>query len=149
MKHNSEGQPHEDGSAAVEFLAGTLLLLIPIVYLILTFASVQAATYAAESAARETGRIYSRASSLGAAETRAATATRLIFLDHGFDPASDYRVTVACAASPCLTPGAGVHVRVEVNVRLPLVPDFLTGALPTSLRLSAEAFANIDRFGSR
>ncbi len=139
------GPKGEDGSAVVEFLAGTLLLLIPIVYLILTFASVQAATYAAEAAARESGRIYARADTIDEAEHRSRAATHLAFADHGFDSGT-HRLTVTCEATPCLTPGAGVHVTIAIDVPLPLIPDFIARAVPTSVRVSADAFATIDRF---
>ena len=137
----------EDGSAVVEFLAGSVLLLVPIVYLVLTFASVQAARYAAESAARESGRIYSRAPSEQAARERSATATHLAFSDHGIEISPSDTLTVSCEQHPCLTPGAGVHILVHVDVPLPLIPDLLTSRFATSVTVSAEAFTTVDRFG--
>lgn len=147
MSASGVNKDAESGSAAVEFLAASVLLLVPIVYLILTFASVQAATYAAESAARETGRIYSRADTESEARTHAQSATLLAFLDHGIDVAPREVLTITCEETPCLTPGAGVHIRVDVDVPLPLLPDFLAGRVATSVRVTADAIATVDRFG--
>ncbi len=137
----------EEGSAAVEFLAASLLLLIPIVYVILTFSAVQAATYAAESAARETGRIYSRADSQLAAERHALLATTLAFSDHGIDVTASEVLTVTCAQTPCLTPGGAVHIQVNIDVALPLLPDFVVDRVASSVTVSADAIATVDRFG--
>jgi len=137
----------EEGSAAVEFLAASLLLLIPIVYVILTFSAVQSATYAAESAARETGRIYSRADSQLAAEHHALLATTLAFSDHGIDVTASEVLRVTCEETPCLTPGGAVHIQVNVDVALPLLPDFVVDHVATSVAVSADAIATVDRFG--
>jgi hypothetical protein len=51
----------ESGNAIVEFLAVTVLLLVPLLYLVLVLARLQAATFAADSAAREAGRVYAQA----------------------------------------------------------------------------------------
>ncbi len=147
MTNPRETPDPEDGSAVVEFLAGTLLLLIPVVYLILTFASVQAAMFAAESAARESGRIYSRAPSEIVAQERSAAATHLAFSDHGITVSPREAVTVSCEHRPCLTPGAGIHVRVSIDVPLPLIPDVLSSRMRTSVTVTAESFATVDRFG--
>lgn len=136
----------EEGSAVVEFLATALLLLIPTVYLILTFAAVQAATYAAESAARDVGRILSRSTDLTEAHDRAQITTHLAFADHGIDVDPTRALTVSCEASPCLTPGAGIHIAVNVEVPLPLLPDFLRSSLPAAVTVSADALATVDRF---
>lgn len=137
----------EEGSAAVEFLAASLLLLVPIVYVILTFSAVQAATYAAESAAREAGRIYSRADTQAAAERHALLATTLAFSDHGIDVTPSEVLTVRCEETPCLTPGSTVHIQVSVRVPLPLLPDFVVDRVATSVTVSADAIATVDRFG--
>lgn len=141
------GQGAERGSATVEFLASTLLLLVPIVYLILTFSAVQAATYAAESAARESSRIYSRATAEHAALSQAQAATYFAFNDHNIHISPSEVLRVTCEASPCLTAGAGVHIRVSIDVALPLLPDFLSSRVPTSVAVSAESLTTVDRFG--
>ncbi len=49
-------RPDDEGSAAVEFLMLTLLLLIPIVYLVLAVFTIQGASFAAAGAARDAAR---------------------------------------------------------------------------------------------
>ena len=46
----------DEGSAVVEFIFLSLLLLVPIVYLVLALASVQSAAFAAEAVARDASR---------------------------------------------------------------------------------------------
>lgn len=135
----------EDGSATVEFLGVSLLLLIPIVYLILTFAQIQAATYAAEASARAAGRVFAQATDEAAAHRQAVATTALAFADHGMDVSPDV-LQVSCESSPCLSPGSGIHIQVTVPVPLPLVPDFLTTRVPTTVNVSADAYATVDRF---
>ncbi|QDC24103.1 pilus assembly protein [Georgenia yuyongxinii] len=128
---------NERGSAVVEFLGVSLLLLVPIVYLVLTLSRVQAATFAAEGAAREVGRIVAQAETLEAGLARAERAVELAFADQGFDVDGGQALRVSCAAVPCLTPGAEVHVEVATVVALPLVPDFLRQAVPAEVPIAA------------
>ena len=72
----------ERGSAVVEFLGVTLVLLLPLVYLVLTLGQIQAAAFAAEAAARESGRVLSHEADLPTAAARAQTAVELAFGDH-------------------------------------------------------------------
>jgi|SRR5690625_2067065 len=136
----------ERGGATIEFLAVSVILLVPIVYLILTFSTVQAATYAAESAARESARIYARASDDFTAARHAQQATQLAFSDHGIQVALPQALKVRCEHSPCLTPGGGVQVEVSHNVALPLVPDFLAELPWSSITVVGHAYVTVDRF---
>lgn len=135
--------PGEEGSAVVEFVALAVLLLIPIIYLILTVGRLQAASYAVSTAAREAARAYVTAPPGAAPQARADAAARLSFGDHGFE---DGRITVRCAASPCLTPDARVDVDADIDVQLPLLPGFLADAIPASVRVTATHGATVDRF---
>lgn len=137
----------DEGSAIIEFLAASLLLFVPIIYLVLTFAAVQASTYAAESAAREAGRIYARADSEHVAREQAQVATLLAFADHGIDVAPRQVLQVTCEAEPCATPGAGVHIEVRIDVPLPLVPDFIAARVPATVPVTATSYTTVDRFG--
>lgn len=136
----------EKGSATVEFIAGSLVLLLPIVYLLLTFSQVQSATYAAESAARESVRLYARAVDTEIAAQHAYQATYLAFLDQGIEVSGNEVLSIICESSPCTTPGSGIHAQVQVAVPLPLVPDFIASKVPTSVTVSADAFSTIERF---
>ena len=71
----------ERGSAVVEFVFLTVLLTIPMIYLVLTLARVQAGTYAVSAAAREAGRAYVTAEGARGAEVRARAAAWFAFED--------------------------------------------------------------------
>ncbi|WP_448071416.1 pilus assembly protein [Georgenia yuyongxinii] len=137
---------HDRGSAVVEFLGVSLLLLVPIVYLVLTLSRVQAATFAAEGAAREVGRIVAQAETLESGLARAERAVERAFADQGFDVDGDQAIRVSCAAVPCLTPGAEVHVEVATVVGLPLVPDFLRQAVPAEVPVAAGHLVMVPEF---
>ena len=48
---------HEGGSAPVEFIGWTLILVVPVLYLLVAFAQVQSASFAVASAADAAGRV--------------------------------------------------------------------------------------------
>lgn len=137
----------EGGSAVVEFIGVTLVLLLPLVYLVLTLGRVQAAVFAAEAAARESGRVLSQAEDFSAAVGQAQTVVELAFDDHGIpvDPAAALSFT--CSDEPCLSAGGQVHVEVAAVVRLPLLPDFLAGAVPLEVPVRATYLASVPEFG--
>ncbi|MPV87335.1 pilus assembly protein, partial [Georgenia ruanii] len=130
----------------VEFLGVSLLLLVPIVYLVLTLARVQAAAFAAEGAAREAGRILAQAESLDAGVARAERAVALAFSDQGFDVEGGAALAVTCAQDPCLAPGAQVLVRVDMAVDLPLVPDAIRAEVPARVPVSAAHLVVVGTF---
>jgi hypothetical protein len=133
----------ERGSALVEFVLLAVLVAVPLFYLVLTLARLQAGAYAVTAAAREGGRAFVTAPVAEVAPARAQAAARLAFADQAFD---DGAVQVRCDRSPCLTPEGHVEVVATVRVPLPLVPDFLSGALPTSIPLSATHVEAVGRF---
>ncbi|MPV36727.1 pilus assembly protein [Georgenia subflava] len=134
------------GSAVVEFLGVSLLLLVPALYLVLTLSRVQAASFAAEGAAREAGRIVAQAQSLEEATVGAEAAVELAFGDQGFDVDGADLLRAECSAEPCLTPGAQVLVEVATEVPLPLVPSFLTDAVPAHVPVSASHLVVVPEF---
>ncbi len=134
----------ERGSAVVEFVFLGVLLSLPVFYLVVTMARLQAGAYATTAAAREAGRTFVTAPEPGAASARAATAAALAFDDHGF--AGQGGVDIGCDRSPCLQPETRVEVEASVEVALPLVPDFMDGAVPTSVTVSAHHVETVDRF---
>ena len=137
----------EEGSAVVEFLGVTVVLLVPLVYLVLTLGRVQAAMFAAEAAARESGRIVSQATDLDDGASRARHAVELAFADQGIVIDADAVLRFRCAAQPCLSRGAQIHVQVDAAVRLPLIPDFLAGTMPVEIPVRAAHLAVVPQFG--
>ena len=136
----------ESGSAVVEFLGVALVLLIPTVYLIITLGRVQAATFAADGAARDAGRLIAQAETFERGVAEAALAVELAFADQGMDVDGATVLQVTCQEDPCLSPGAYLHLEVATDVPLPLTPPFLEDALSDTVRVQAEAMTAVDDF---
>ena len=135
----------ERGSAVVEFVFLTVLLLLPLFYLVMTVSRVQAGSYAASTAAREAGRAYVTARDQGSAGDRAHAAARVAFEDQGFGP-GDARLAMTCDGTPCLRPEGRVEVTTTVVVPLPLVPSFARRVVPLDVPVTASHVAVVDRF---
>ena len=135
----------ERGSAVVEFVFLSVLLLVPLIYLVMTLARIQAGTYAVSTAAREAGRAYVTAEQADRAEARGLAAARIAFEDQGFGSAQS-TVSIRCDGSPCLRPEGRVEVSAEVMVPLPLVPSFARDAVPLQVPIRASHVAVVDRF---
>ena len=139
----------DDGSASLEFITAGMLLLLPIVYLVLTLAAVQAGAFAVEGAARQAARVYVQSGSTAEANAAAGRAVQFALADYGLD-SSNVAVEVSCSANPCLTRRAFVTVAVSTTVTLPLVPPVLNLDVPLSVPISSTATQQVSRFwGSR
>lgn len=114
----------EWGTAIIEVTWVGLLLMIPLVYVIVTLVTVQRSAFGATEAARAAGRAFILAPDPVTARERAYEAARLAMLDQRapFEPAN---LMLECGPTPdaCLQPGSSVRVRVDLDVRLPLVPS--------------------------
>ncbi len=89
----------DQGSAVVEFVTIGVLMLVPVVYLVVAVASVQAAAFATESAAREAARIVVTAGDQSAPRTGSSAAVGWALRDHGIDADPAQAVTVLCATA--------------------------------------------------
>jgi len=137
----------ERGSAALEFITTGVILLVPLVYLILTMAQVQAGALAAEGAARQAARVYVQSATPEDAVANAERTITFALADYGIDSASA-EVDVACrpVASDCLTRRGFVTVTIEIEVPLPLAPAALSVSAPLSVPLRATATQQVSRF---
>jgi len=140
------GRSADAGSALVEFLGISLVLLVPIVYLVLVLGRIQAATFATEGAAREAARVYVVADDTRQGAARAVTAVGVALTDQGFDDDPAAALTVRCSSDPCLTPGAEVAATVQVRVPLPFVPSFVRDVVPLEVPVTAERVAPVDAY---
>lgn len=115
------------GSASIEFVWLTLILLVPFVYILLAVFDTQRAAYAVSLSSKAAARAYLQAPDPGVAEQRARQAAR-VALD---DQAVTADVTIRClpSAADCLRPGSSVQVTVRAMQPLPLVPSALGGEL--------------------
>ena len=156
--HRAAGR--DDGSAIVEFLGLSLLLLVPLIYLVVALSRIQAGAYGTEFAARESSRgavvvgvqSLERGASLdeavAAANLRANTVAALAIDDFGFDAADAARVTLGCDPEPCLSPGSDVVTTVELKVDLPGVPGFVRSWLPLAVTVRSNSASAVDGFAS-
>ncbi len=138
------GRRDERGSAVVEAVTLGVLLLVPLVYLVLMLARVQAGAFAVSQAAREAGRAYVTADSGEDAAARARAAAHISFLDQHVEDVGT--LVLSCDGTPCLRPGGRVVATATVRVPLPLVPAFVGDVLPLSVPVSATHVATVDRF---
>lgn len=135
----------ECGSAVVEFVFLTVLLMVPLFYLVMTVSRVQAGSYAASAAAREAGRAYVTAEDEPAARARAEAAARVAFEDQGFR-SNQARLSMVCDGTPCLRPEGQVEMTATVVVPLPLVPSFARRFVPLEIPITTSHVAVVDRF---
>ena len=133
------------GSAIIEFLGIGIGMLIPIVYVLLAAAGVQAGVFASTQAVREAGRAFVSSATPGEAHLRAAAAARMAFEDHAI-PLPDDALTVTCVGGPCLTPGTHVIVDVRWTVALPWLPEGIAGSAPSLVPIHARHRVPVDEY---
>jgi hypothetical protein len=141
----------ERGSASLEFIGAGLVMLVPLVYLVLALSSVQAATLAADGAARQATRVYVQSRTPAEARAAAVRAVEVALEDYGLD-AGAASVAIACRPRPsaCLTRRGFVTVTVSLMAPLPLSPPVIDTGLPAGLPVAATATEQVSRFwGSR
>jgi Flp pilus assembly protein TadG len=128
----------ERGTALVEVTWLSILLLVPLLYVVLSVFEVQRSAFAVDAATRAAGRAYTLAPSQDLAAGRARAAAAVAMGDQGLRVGSGSMV-LTCDPDPdaCLSPGSVVRVRMAYQVDLPLMPDALGGNTP-SIRVEAE-----------
>lgn len=122
-------RPGEDeGTATIEFVWLSVLLLMPLVYLLIAVFDTQRAAYGVSTASRSAARAFLQADGVAAGEQRARQAARVALADQGIDVAN---VQVTCLPTPaaCFEPGSSVRVVIRVRQPLPLTPDALGSRL--------------------
>ncbi len=135
------------GSAVLELIVVGVGLLVPLVYVALSVATVQTATFASAQAVREAGRAFGSAPTQDVGRARATAAARLAFADHGLSlPPGSLRFV--CPAAPCLTPGSVVDVSLAWEVPLPWLPTLLSDGVAASVPVSANHRVPVDDYRS-
>jgi hypothetical protein len=138
--------PDDTGSAVVEFVTLGVVLLIPLIYLVLTLGRLQAAAFAADSAARAGVRAFTVAPDELTGRARALAAVRLGLRDQGFDGDPVTAARLRCAARPCLTPNARISIEVTIDVVLPGVPSVMDRMAGTHVTVRSAQSAAVDAF---
>ena len=137
----------QGGSAIVEFVFLAVLMIVPLFYLVMVLARLQAGAYGVSAAAREAGRAYVTAQMPAQAPSRALSAAGLAFADQGFD--HEGRIEIRCDGAPCLRPAGRIRIIATVSVPMPLVPAFFSGIVPMRVPVSATHVVTVDRFGGQ
>ncbi|WP_286689667.1 MULTISPECIES: hypothetical protein [unclassified Aeromicrobium] len=113
----------ERGSAPVELVWLTILLLVPFVYVMIAVFDAQRAAYAVSSASKAAARAYVQAPDTVTATLRAQRAAAVALGDQRVR--ADVEVVCLPAPSSCLQPGSSVRVSVSTVQPLPLTPSVL------------------------
>jgi Flp pilus assembly protein TadG len=116
------------GTATVEFIWLSLLLLVPLVYVLVAVFDTQRAAYGVSAASRAAALAFLQSSDVASGEQRAQVAADAALADQGIDDAS-VRVTCLPTPSECFEPGSSVRVVVRATQRLPLTPSALGSQL--------------------
>ena len=134
------------GSGLVEMVWLTIILLLPLLWVVLSVFEVQRGSFGVSGAARAAARAYALAPNDVAGEKRAAVVARQALADQGLHDVP-VRVSVTCTPYPnnCHSGTSVITVRIESSVTLPLLPDVLGQGAPT-FALSADHSVPIGRY---
>lgn len=136
---DGESLDDDAGRALIEVIFLAVLILIPTIYILISFLRIQAATFAVSQGARDAGRVMDFAPTTGIGVARAEEIARLALTDQhiptdGMDlrfvPVGNDCVTSA-EITPSLQAGAVYDVCVVAVVTLPGVPSVITGSRNT------------------
>lgn len=142
---NLHSSGNDSGRASLEFLVGSIILLVPLVFLALSLSSIQNASLATESAARAGARVFVTETSLEGAAARAERAVMVALANHGIH--SVVSLERLCSEPSCLAPGAIVTIRVGVDAPV-FSSNFLPGVLgQATIPVVAEARSMVSVYG--
>lgn len=144
--HRPRHSGNDDGSAALEFIAVGVILLVPLVYLVIALGAIQEQSLGVEAAARHIARVISRAPDATTAAERSDAVLAGIVDEYGLEP-DTVDLTLICtpAAVECPSAGATIVVTVATRVRLPLVPELFGLDRSTTVPVQAEAVQKVSR----
>ncbi len=134
----------EAGSAVVEFIFLSLMLMVPLVYFVITVAQIQAGSFAVVGAADQAAKVFVAQPDPARGRAAAEQAVLLALADHG-QAANGASIETLCTPADCLAAGTLVTVTVRLSVPLPFVPfsdDFRLNAS----HLSAVSTQTVGRF---
>jgi hypothetical protein len=117
MRYNRQRMSQDDGTAVLEVIVLGVGLLLPLLYGAISLMSVEAARFAATSAAREAARAYVEGATIPEAQVRAQLAADLVLTDAQLPPVHPQ---IQCVGG-CLVPGSHVNVTIRLPVALPLL----------------------------
>lgn len=125
------GDDGDEGSAVIEFVFAAVLMMVPLVYLVVTVATVQRAQLAVTNAARDAGRAFATGKTVDDGLARARVAARIAFDDAHYNGVAVVHYVAADATScagpaeqPSLQAGSDFTVCVDRQLAPPAVPGF-------------------------
>lgn len=134
----------EQGSAVVEFVFLSLLLMVPLVYFIITMGQLQGGSFAVVGAADQAAKVFVSQPDTASGRAAAEHAVLLALVDHGH-AVEDGGLNISCEPADCSAAGSAVTVTVHLTVPLPFVP--FGEAVPLYVgQLSASATQLVGRF---
>jgi hypothetical protein len=135
----------EEGQAVIETLLISLILLVPLLWMMGVLSDLHRGAIGATAAAREAGSDAGSSSDPSSAARAVERAVHQAFVDEGLDPREAH---VSWDATPGFTRGGTVRVRVEYPVTVVQFP-FLGRVTGPSISVDAVNFARIDPYRSR
>lgn len=115
----------DEGSASLEFLTAGMILLVPLVYLVVTLATVQSHALGVQATARHIARSVAVAPGPAEADARSERIADAIAGEYGIDgDAVDIALTCP-AAGACPRAGELITVTARAEVPLPFAPPVL------------------------
>lgn len=142
----AQSRHDQRGSGLVEMVWLSIILLLPLLWVVLSVFEVQRGSFGVSSAARAAARAYALAPDDVAGEKRAKAVARQALADQDLRDVP-IRVSVSCTPYPrnCHAGNSVITVRIESAVTLPLLPDVLGSGAPT-FQLSATQSVPIGRY---
>ena len=116
------------------------VLLVPLIYLIIAAAALEAGSYAVVSASDQAAKVFAVSADSAQAHANAHNVVDRTMRNFGFD---DAQTSISCSQA-CLTPGSVVTVEVKLAIPLPFISEFLDARIFT---VDSSAAQRIDRFG--
>lgn len=110
-------QSSESGSAIVEFIGISIVLMVPLIFLASIVTLTARGTIAADASARAAARIFVISSSDSAARKQVNVVIARIVADHGL-ATSAQKVSIRCESKPCLSLGSAVTITVSLTQRM-------------------------------
>ena len=132
----------ERGSAVLELVALSVVVLAPLVLGVAAMSLVQRASYAASGAARDAARVFATSPDLAAAQARSQASARVVFDDYDV---SQGDVQVACRGA-CLAPGTSVRAVATVVVPIPGLSAVLGRGRFTTVTITSSQSSPVDEY---
>lgn len=139
-------RPDQRGSGLVEMVWLSIILLLPLLWIVLSVFEVQRGSFGVSGAARAAARAFALAPDDATGKERATTVARQALADQGLDSVP-LEVRVTCTPFPknCHDGTSIITVHIESAVDLPLLPEVFGLGAPT-FRLDATQSVPIGRY---